>query len=150
MSWEENLVQDRERIQELLTNSHVIAVLGMEKEENSGRPAYYVADYLRKHGFEIIPLPVKYPGMSEVAGLKAYHALVDVPGEIDIVDVFRSPRDINKHVDDILAKTPKAVWFQSGIRNDAAAEKFARAGIKVVQDHCMKAEHMLIERQRRA
>lgn len=150
MSWEQNLVEDREGIEALLTTSRVIAVLGMEKEENSGRPAYFVADYLRHHGFEIIPLPVKYPEVTEVAGLMAYHALVHVPGEIDIVDVFRSPRDINKHVDDILAKKPKAVWFQSGIRNDAAAEKFARAGIKVVQDHCMKVEHMLIERRRRA
>ena len=57
------------------------------------------------------------------------------------MDVFRKPADIDGHVEDLLAKKPRAVWFQLGIRNDAAAEKLARAGIQVVQDRCMKIEH---------
>ena len=142
MNWEENLVEGREAIADILNKAHVVAVLGMEKDENPAKPAYAVPLYLKQHGYEIIPLPVKYPEVSEVAGLKAYHSLAEVPAAIDIVDVFRSPRDIDKHVDDILAKKPKVVWFQSGIRNDDAAEKLARAGIRVVQDHCMKVEHM--------
>ena len=64
------------------------------------------------------------------------------------MDVFRLPRDIPQHLDDILAKKPKAVWFQSGIRNDAAAETLARAGIKVVQDRCLKVEVMRLGRVR--
>ena len=140
MSWEQNLMEDREAIADLLKNSKVVAVLGMERDENQGKPAYAVPMYLKAHGYEIIPLPVKYPEVTKVAGLQAYHKLSEVPADIDIVDVFRAPRDIDRHLDDILAKKPKAVWFQSGIRNDAAAEKLARAGIKVVQDHCMKVE----------
>jgi predicted CoA-binding protein len=61
---------------------------------------------------------------------------------VDIVDVFRKPEDIDAHVDDLIAAKPRVVWFQQGIRNDAAAQKLARAGIQVVQDRCMKLEHM--------
>lgn len=64
----------------------------------------------------------------------------DVPGDIDIVNVFRRPADIPAHVDDIIAKKPKAVWFQMGIRNDEAAEKLSDAGIEVVQDKCLLVE----------
>jgi predicted CoA-binding protein len=63
-----------------------------------------------------------------------------IPGDVDMVNVFRRPSDIPAHVDDILAKKPKSVWFQLGIRNDAAAEKFAKAGIDVVQDKCLMVE----------
>jgi hypothetical protein len=63
-----------------------------------------------------------------------------VPGDVDMVNVFRRPRDIDAHVDDILAKAPSSVWFQLGIRNEAAAERFARAGIDVVQDRCLLVE----------
>jgi len=89
---------------------------------------------MQKAGFEIVPVPVYYPDTTEILGEKVYRKLADIPGQIDMVDVFRRPSDINQHIDDILAKKPRAVWFQSGIRNDAAAETFAKAGIKVVQD----------------
>ncbi len=58
-----------------------------------------------------------------------------------MINVFRRPSDIDQHVDDMIAAKPKVVWFQLGIRNDAAAEKLARAGIKVVQDRCLMVEH---------
>jgi hypothetical protein len=89
----------------------------------------------------VIPVPVYYPAVTEIIGRPVYRQLVNVPGEIDLVDVFRRSRDIDNHVDDIIAKKPSAVWFQSGIRNDAAAERLARAGIKVVQDRCLMVEH---------
>jgi predicted CoA-binding protein len=63
-----------------------------------------------------------------------------VPGDIDLVDVFRRPRDVPGHVEDLLAKRPRAVWLQLGIRNDEAAEALARAGIQVVQDRCLMVE----------
>jgi predicted CoA-binding protein len=91
-------------------------------------------------GYQIIPVPVYYPELTEMFGTKVYRKVADVPGEVDIVDVFRRPEHIPPHVDDIIAKKPKAVWFQSGIRNDEAAEKLARAGILVVQDHCLMVE----------
>ena len=92
------------------------------------------------HGYEIIPVPVRDPGPT-VLGQKTYAKVADVPGAVDIVDVFRKPADIDAHVEDLLAKKPKAVWFQLGIRNDAAAQRLAQAGIQVVQDRCMKIEH---------
>jgi predicted CoA-binding protein len=79
-------------------------------------------------------VPVYYPEVTIILGEKVYRKLVDIPGEIDMVDVFRRSHDVTGHVDDIVAKKPNSVWLQLGIRNDAAAEIFAKAGIKVVQD----------------
>lgn len=143
MNWKDNLIEDRSQIRDLLIRTKRIAVLGMDKEENSHRPAFYVPKYLMNQGFEVIPIPVKYPDLEQVAGLKAYQNVSEVPGEIDLVNVFRRPNDIPKHLDDILAKKPKAVWFQLGIRNDAAAETLARAGIQVVQDRCLMVDHRI-------
>jgi hypothetical protein len=81
-------------------------------------------------------------------GLKVYRKLADVPGAIDMVNVFRRSEDIPPHVEDILAAKPNSVWFQSGIRNDRAAEQLARAGIKVVQDLCLMVEHRALGRRR--
>jgi predicted CoA-binding protein len=92
-------------------------------------------------GFEIVPVPVYYPEATEILGKKVYRNLIDVPGDIDLVNVFRRSTDVPKHLDDILAKKPKAVWMQSGIYNDAVAEALAKAGIKVVQDLCLMVEH---------
>jgi predicted CoA-binding protein len=92
-------------------------------------------------GLEIIPVPVYYPEVTEILGRKVFRKVADVPGELDLVDVFRKSKDIDAHVDDILAKGPYAVWFQLGIRNDAAAEKLARAGIRVVQNRCLMVDH---------
>jgi uncharacterized protein len=143
MDWKENLIDSQEGIRALLGRTRRIAVLGMEKEQNQDRPAFYVPKYLMNAGFEVIPIPVKYPGLDQVAGLKAYQSVSEVPGDIDLVNVFRRPADIPKHVGDILAKKPKAVWFQLGIRNDEAAEQFARAGIQVVQDRCLMVDHRI-------
>jgi predicted CoA-binding protein len=79
--------------------------------------------------------------VTEILGQKVYRSLTDVPGDIDMVNVFRRSDDIRKHTMEILAKKPESVWFQLGIRNDEAAEMFARAGIKVVQDLCLMVEH---------
>lgn len=138
MDWRSHVLTSDADIQALLERSKRIAVLGIKPDP--AQPAYYVPQYAQKAGYEIVPVPVYYPEMTEVLGEPVYRSLVDVPGEIDIVDVFRRPADIPKHVDDILAKRPRAVWFQLGIRNDAAAETLARAGIDVVQDLCLLVE----------
>jgi predicted CoA-binding protein len=134
MSWQENLMDDPVQIGELIRQSRRIAVLGMKTEAQADQPSVYVPLYMQRAGYEIIPVPVYYPDVKEIFGLKVYRKLVDIPGEIDMVDVFRRPKDIDQHVEDILGKKPSSVWFQSGIRHDAAAEIFAKAGIKVVQD----------------
>jgi len=74
-------------------------------------------------------------------GEHVYRDLRDIPGEIDLVNVFRLPHDIPKHTDEILEAKPKFVWIQSGLRNDEIAETLAKAGIKVVQDLCLMVEH---------
>jgi uncharacterized protein len=105
-----------------------------------------VAKYLVDAGLDVVPVPVYYPDATSILGQPVYRKLADVPGDIDLVDVFRRPSDIDAHVDDIIAKKPKAVWFQLGIRNDVAAEKLARAGIQVVQDRCLMVDHRAMAR----
>ena len=141
MDWRENLIEDESKLRQLLTSAKRVAVLGIRSEEHSSRPAFYVPQYLASAGLEVIPVPVYDLHVKEILGRKVYHKVADVPGEVDIVDVFRRAEDIPPHLEDILEKMPKAVWFQSGIRNDAAAERLARAGIKVVQDRCLMVDH---------
>ena len=134
-------LETEEAIRDLVKRIRRVAVLGIKTEEQSDQPAFYVPEYLNAAGVEVVPVPVYYPEVTEILGKPVYRKLVDVPGEMDLVDVFRRPQDIEPHVDDILAKKPKAVWLQSGIRNDAVAEKLAKAGIDVVQDRCLMVEH---------
>ena len=143
-SWREHLLETPKRIAQLLERTHRIAVLGIKPDPE--QPAHYVPDYAQKAGYEIVPVPVYYPELTEMNGEKVYRKLIDIPGEIDMVNVFRRPKDIPPHVDDIIAKKPKSVWFQLGIRNDAATEQLARAGIDVVQDHCLLVELQRIGR----
>jgi len=141
MEWRDNILTTDSEIGELLRETQRIAVLGIKPESHSSQPAFYVSKYMQNAGFEIIPVPVYYPDVTEILGQKVYRDLRDVPGEIDMVNVFRRDVDIPKHVDEILKAKPKSVWVQSGIRNDAAAEDWAKAGIKVVQDLCLMVEH---------
>jgi predicted CoA-binding protein len=136
--WREHLLDKPEQIKTLLESTHRIAVLGIKPSPDA--PAYYVPEHAQLAGYEIVPVPVYYPELTEMAGEKVYRKLTDIPGDIDMVNVFRRPGDIPQHVDDIIAKRPKSVWFQLGIRNDEAAERLARAGIDVVQDHCLLVE----------
>lgn len=134
MGWQENFVTAPDQIRDLLAQTKRIAVLGIKTEAQADQPSVYVPKYMQDAGFEIVPVPVYYPDATVILGEKVYRKLIDIPGEIDMVDVFRRSHDVAGHVDDILAKKPKSVWLQLGIRNDAAAEIFAKAGIKIVQD----------------
>jgi uncharacterized protein len=137
-NWRSHLLETPAQIKRLLENTHRIAVLGIKPDPQ--QPAFYVPEHAQKAGYEIVPVPVYYKELTEMQGEKVYRKLTDIPGDIDMVNVFRRPVDIPPHVDDIIAKKPKSVWFQLGIRNDEAAEKLARAGIDVVQDHCLLVE----------
>jgi predicted CoA-binding protein len=135
--WRRNILETRDELRRLLAETRRIAVLGIRSERFADRPAFYVARYMAEAGYEVVPVPVYEPEVTEILGQPVYRSITEVPGEIDMVDVFRRAEDIPRHVNDILAKRPKSVWFQLGIRNDSAAEEFARAGIKVVQDECL-------------
>ncbi len=143
--WRAHLVDDDAGLRRIIEQSHRIAVLGI-KTEDSGQSAYLIPEALQHSGFEIIPVPVYYPDVTEILGRPVYRTLAAIPGPVDLVDVFRRPRDIPPHLDDIIAKRPRAVWFQLGIRNDEAAERLARAGIDVVQDRCLMVEARRIGR----
>jgi uncharacterized protein len=141
MNWQDNILTSDEQITELLRDTKRIAVLGIKPESHSSQPAFYVSKYMQQAGYEIVPVPVYYPDVTEVLGQTVYRDLRDVPGEIDMVNVFRRDTDIPKHIEEIIEAKPKSVWFQLGIRNDAAAEAFAQKGIKVVQNLCLMVEH---------
>lgn len=132
--------QDIDRV---FAQARRIAVLGIKTEQQASMPAFYVPHYLAQAGFEIIPVPVYYPEAREILGQPVYRRLVDIPGPVDIVDVFRRPQDLAAHLDDLLAKAPRAVWLQSGIRDDAFAARLREAGIIVIQDRCMMVEHRI-------
>lgn len=141
MEWQENIIDDHKRIQELLSATQTIAVLGIKTEQQANQPAFYVPSYLASAGFEVIPVPVYYPQVTEILRQKVYRKLTDIPVDVDLVNVFRRSEDVPAHLEDMLAKRPKAVWMQSGIRNSQVAESLAQAGIKVVQDRCLMVEH---------
>jgi predicted CoA-binding protein len=145
MDWRENLISSSAGIRELLAHTHRVAVLGMRPERYPYKPAFYVPAALADLGLEIIPVPFYDRDVRTILGRPVYHSLAAIPGPIDLVDVFRRSEDIAAHLDDMLASKPGAVWFQSGIRNDQAAETLARAGIKVVQDRCLMVEYRRLQ-----
>ena len=144
--WRDNLIETDEELIRLLAETRRVAVLGMKTEAQNYQPAFYVPQYLVSAGLEVVPVPVYYPEVTRILGLEVYRRLADIPGDVDMVNVFRRPQDIPPHLEDILAKRPRSVWFQSGIRNDRAAERLARAGIKVVQDRCLMVEYRMLKK----
>ena len=136
--WRSHLIDDDAGIARVLKGTRRIAVLGIKME--SSQPANYVPAYAKRSGLGIVPVPVYYPDATEILGEQVYRRIADIPGDVDMVNVFRRARDIPPHLDDIIAKRPKVVWFQLGIRNDEAAERLAKEGIDVVQDRCLMVE----------
>ncbi|MEZ4257819.1 MAG: CoA-binding protein [Polyangiaceae bacterium] len=124
----------------LLDATRRVAVLGIKTEAQASQPAFYVPAYVAEAGFEVIPVPVYYPEVTHILGRPVYRRVQDVPGPVDMVNVFRRSVDLPPHLDDLLAAKPKSVWLQQGIRDDAFARALADAGITVVQDRCLLVE----------
>ena len=146
-NWERNLVASLDDVANILETSKRIAVLGIKTEAQRGQPAIEVPRYMLEAGYDVVPVPVYYPEVTEILGRPVYRAVAEVPPPVDIVNVFRRPQDIAAHVDDILAARPRVVWMQSGIANAAAAETFARAGILVAQNRCIMVDHARFARR---
>ena len=142
--WRQNLATSPSDVAEVLRNARRIAVLGIKTEAQGGQPAFYVPQYLQRAGYEIVPVPVYYPEATEILGEKVFRSVAEIPEPVDLVVIFRRPNDVTSHVEDLIAAEPAAVWMQSGIRNDQAAEQLARQGITVVQDRCAMIEHRAI------
>ena len=89
MNWQDNLVTQGEQVRQLLANTRTIAVLGIKTEAQSNQPAFYVPNYLASAGFEVIPVPVYYPNVTTILGREVFRKLVDIPVDVDMVNVFR-------------------------------------------------------------
>jgi predicted CoA-binding protein len=120
----------------ILQNYRVVAVVGLSS--NPDRPSYQVAEYLQSHGYRIIPVN---PGCQEILGEKCYPSLRDIPFAVEVVDIFRKLEAVPAIVDQAIAIGAKAVWLQLGLEESRAAAKATQAGLRVVQNRCMKVEH---------
>lgn len=135
------ILTDDAEVAQVAREASRVAVLGIKTEKQAGQPAFYVPEYLHGAGVEIVPVPVYYPEVTEILGKKVFRKVADIPGALDLVDVFRRPDDLEDHLDDLIAKRPKVVWLQSGIHHPGFAARLADAGIDVVQDRCLMVEH---------
>jgi predicted CoA-binding protein len=93
MSWRENLIEQPSEIHDLIRQTRRIAVLGIKTESQADQPAFYVPKYLVTAGFEVIPVPVYYPEVIEILGARVYRRLTEIPGSIDLVNVFGRPHE---------------------------------------------------------
>lgn len=139
--WRANLLTDIEDVRRVLIEADRVAVLGIKPESRSSAPAHYVPAYMQSRGYDIIPVPVYYPEVTEILGAPVVRDLRALPHGLDVLNVFRRSEDVPAHLEDILAIRPRVVWLQQGIRHDEVAQTLARAGIEVIQDRCMLADH---------
>jgi O-acetylhomoserine (thiol)-lyase len=125
------------KIRSILQRVKIIALVGASSNWN--RPSYFVMKYLQSKGYRVIPVN---PGLAgqELLGEKVYARVRDIPEPVDMVDIFRSSREVPPIVDDGIAKGAKVIWMQLGIRNDEAAAKAEQAGLEVVMNRCPKIE----------
>ena len=124
-----------DQIRQILSMKKV-AVIGMSK--NSSKAAHYVPRYLSENEYDVIPVN---PYADKILGKKCYDSVSDIDDDIDIVDVFRPSEDVLPFVKEAITKKPKVIWLQEGIHNSEAEALARAAGIKVVFNRCMLAEH---------
>jgi len=118
-----------------------IAVVGCSPKPE--RPSHYVSEYMREQGYRIIPVN---PGFTEILGEKCYPSLSDIPGKVDVVDVFRRSELVGPVIDEAIKIAATAIWLQDGITHPEGEEKARKAGLLVVSNDCMMREH---ERRKR-
>lgn len=131
--------KDFAKADDALRNAKTIAVVGLD--DRTERPAHGIAEYLHKQGYRIIPVPTEGHWVEEVFAEKAYPRVQDIPGQVDLVDVFVRGEDTDPVIDDAIAAKAGGVWLQIGITNDAGLERAKAAGLAVSQDRCAKVEH---------
>ena len=128
--------QDPLTIQRALYNARTVAIVGLSPNEL--RASYFVGYYLRRHGYTVIPVNPKEP---EILGQKSYKSLGDVPGTIDIVNVFRAPEALPAIAAEAVAVGAGTLWCQFGVINAVGARAAEAGGLSVVMDRCIKVEH---------
>lgn len=125
-----------EEVRNIFAASKVVAVVGLSDKPH--RSSHQVAAYLQSQGYRIIPVN---PHVAEVLGERAYSSLREIPGSVDIVDVFRKPEAVPSIVVDAIKIGAKVIWMQEGIAHNAAADSARAAGLRVVMNKCMLKEH---------
>ena len=127
---------DIETIRSILKENKSIAVVGLSANWN--RPSFFAAKYMQQKGYKIIPVNPRY---SEILGEKCYKSLLDIEEKVDIVDCFRKSDDILPIATDAIKIKAKVLWMQLSVFNEGATVLSKNAGLKVVQDRCVKIEH---------
>jgi predicted CoA-binding protein len=130
------MVDDIPGLRRILTTHKVIAVVGLSADWF--RPSYFAAKYLLEHGYSVIPVNPRYEA---ILGQKCYKSLRDIPGKVDLVDVFRKSADVGPIADDAIAIGAQVLWQQLGVTNVEAARRAEAAGLEAVMDRCVKIEH---------
>ncbi|MFP4466206.1 MAG: CoA-binding protein [Candidatus Goldiibacteriota bacterium] len=123
-------------IKEILEETKTIAVIGLSPKKH--RTSHSVSEYLQGEGYRIIPV---YPREETIMGEKVYRKTSEIPEDIDTVLIFRRTEETEAAVDDALLKKPSYIWMQKGIKNENAAAKAEKQGVKVIMDRCMYVEH---------
>ncbi len=129
-------MDDINTLRRILHDCRTLAVVGLSADWF--RPSYFAAKYMQEHGYRVIPVNPKY---ESILGEKCYKSLRDIPGKVDLVDVFRKTQDVMPIAEDAIAIGAKVLWQQLGVKNEAAAAKAQAAGLETVMDHCVKIEH---------
>lgn len=127
---------DINTLRRILKESRVLAIVGLSA--NWHRPSYFAAKYMLEHGYRVIPVNPQY---AEVLGQKCYASLREIPGKVDLVDVFRKTADVMPIAEDAMAIGAKVLWQQLGVKNAEAAANARAAGMETVMDRCVKIEH---------
>jgi len=130
-------INSTEAIKKILDECRTITVVGLSS--NPSRPSNSVAGYMKRQGYKVIPVN---PRETEVFGEKSYASLADVPGKLELVDVFRKSDEAGAVVDEAIKLGAKAVWLQEGVIDEAAAQRAHDAGLLVVMDRCWLKDHM--------
>ncbi len=134
-----NEFQDRRTIQELVLNARTVAIVGLSASEL--RASNFVGYYLQRHGYRVIPVN---PHEERILGEQVYASLRDVPGHIDVVDVFRNPAAVPDLASEAVEVGAGALWLQFGVISPEGAQIAQDGGLDVVMDRCLKIEHARI------
>jgi predicted CoA-binding protein len=133
--------QDVGQINRVLETARTVAIVGLSSDRQ--KASFFVAGYLKDEGYRIVPVN---PKADIIFGEKVYPDIASIPFPVDLVDIFRPPRDVDAIVDQMIARKEKgidapALWLQLRIVNLPAAERAAAAGLTVIMDKCVKMEH---------
>ena len=127
---------DIDGLRRILTENKTIAVVGLSA--NWWRPSFFAAKYMQDHGYRIIPVN---PNYDEILGEKCYDRIEDIPGAVDVVDIFQRPEVTPALAQSAVAIGARVFWMQIGVVNDESARIAESGGLEVVMNRCVKIEH---------